>query len=260
MVSEQLEALAVPTRRAIYTTLLRGPHSVGEIADGLPVSRPAVSQHLKVLAEAGLVEASASGNRHYYRARPAGLAALRTWTDQMWDQAMGRFADFAERKEQGMESRIEPVVKRVTVPGTVSEVFALFTECLGEWWPLASHSVAGDDAVDARIDPEVGGRVYEVTTTGDQHEWGLVLQWEQDRRMVLDWYPGLTVSEATRLEISFLSLVGNTEVTLVHDGWEARGEDAMERRGEYDRGWDVVLGLVPGAGSADQVQTLTHVS
>ena len=260
MVSEQLEALAVPTRRSIFTTLLEGPRSVGEIADGLPVSRPAVSQHLKVLAEAGLVEVSVSGNRHYYQARPAGLAALRNWTDQMWDQAMGRFADFAARKEQNMDDRIEPVVKRVTVPGTVSEVFELFSARLGEWWPLESHSLAGSDAVDARIDPEVGGRVYEVTGSGDQHEWGLVLQWEQDRRMVLDWYPGLSISEATRLEISFLSLGGNTEVTLVHDGWESRGEDAMERRADYDEGWEIVLGLMPGVGSSAEVRSPTSVS
>ena len=260
MVSDQLEALAVATRRAIYTTLLDGPRSVGEIANEMPVSRPAVSQHLKVLADAGLVEVSVSGNRHYYSARPDGLEALRSWTDQMWEQAMGRFAQLADRKETKMEGRIDAVVKRITVPGTAAEAFALFTERVGEWWPLPTHSVAGDDAVDARIDPQVGGRFYEVTKSGEEHDWGSVLQWEQDRRLVLDWYPGLPSAEATRLEISFLQLGDSTEVTLVHDGWEARGDVALERRDGYDTGWDQVLGLVPGVGSVVSVRSVAEVS
>lgn len=246
MVSEQLQALAVPTRREIYGILLSGRHSVGEIADRLPVSRPAVSQHLKVLADAGLVERTAEGNRHFYTARPEGLAALREWTDQIWDQAMSRFADFADREEKRMKDRIEPVVKRITVPGDVADVFELFTERLGEWWPMASHSVAGDEVVDVQLDANVGGRMYEVTGDGEQHEWGLVLQWEQDRRVVLDWYPGLSLAETTRLELSFLPLGDRTEVTLIHDGWEARGEEALQRRAEYDSGWGVVLGCLPG--------------
>jgi len=253
MVSEQLEALAVTTRREIYTILLEGSRSVGEIAKELPVSRPAVSQHLKVLADAGLVGVSVSGNRHYYGALPAGLETLRSWADQMWEQAMGRFAEFADRKETNMGDRIDPVVKRVTVPGTASEVFALFTEGIAEWWPFSTHSVAGDDAIDARIDPRPGGRMYEVTKTGQQHDWASVLLWEQDRRMVLDWYPGLPSGEATRLEISFLPLGDSTEVTLVHGGWEARGDEASDRRDDYDRGWDVVLGLVPGVGTVEGV-------
>lgn len=253
MVSEQLQALAVPTRREIYRILLSGRHSVSEIAEQLPVSRPAVSQHLKVLVDAGLVTGSAEGNRHYYTARPEGLAALRDWTDQMWDQAMSRFADLADRKEKKVENRIEPVVKRVTVPGDVTDVFELLTGRVAEWWPMASHSVAGDDVVDVRLDPEVGGRMYEVTNTGERHDWGVVIQWEQDRRIALDWYPGLSVDETTRLEISFLPMGDHTEVTLVHDGWEARGESAIERRSEYDSGWDVVLGCVPGVAAAQVV-------
>ncbi|HET9259989.1 MAG TPA: metalloregulator ArsR/SmtB family transcription factor [Acidimicrobiia bacterium] len=259
MVSEKLQALAVPTRREIYAILISGRHAVGEIAARLPVSRPAVSQHLKVLVDAGLVESAAEGNRHYYTARPEGLAVLREWTDQIWDQAMSRFADFADREEKRMQDRIDPVVKRITVPGDVADVFELFTERIGEWWPMASHSVAGDEVVDVRIDPIVGGRMYEVTGEGDQHEWGLVLQWEQDRRLVLDWYPGLSIAETTRLELSFLPMGDRTEVTLIHDGWEARGEEALQRRDEYNSGWGVVLACLPGVGSAEAVETIARV-
>ena len=259
MVSDKLQALAVPTRREIYAILVSGRHSVGEIADQLPVSRPAVSQHLKVLVDAGLVVGAAEGNRHYYTARPEGLAALREWTDEIWDQAMSRFADFADREEKRMQDRIEPVVKRIAVPGDVADVFGLFAERIGEWWPMATHSVMGDQVVDVRIDPMVGGRMYEVTRDGDQHEWGLVLQWEQGRRVVLDWYPGLSIAETTRLELSFLPMGDRTEVTLIHDGWEARGEEALQRRAEYDSGWGVVLGCLPGVGSTEAVETIARV-
>jgi DNA-binding transcriptional ArsR family regulator len=98
MIDAQLEALAVETRRSIYTMLLDGPRSVSEIASGLPVSRPAVSQHLKVLLDADLARVTEVGNRRVYSANPAGMASLRDWVDQMWNQAMESFARFAREQ------------------------------------------------------------------------------------------------------------------------------------------------------------------
>ena len=77
--------------------LRHGPRAVGEIAHGLPVSRPAVSQHLKVLREAGLVTDRAEGTRRVYYIDPNGLAALRAWLDRFWDDALGAFQTEAER-------------------------------------------------------------------------------------------------------------------------------------------------------------------
>ncbi|MGW9028191.1 ArsR/SmtB family transcription factor [Streptomyces sp. NPDC055722] len=91
-----LSALADPTRRAIFERLVDGPKAVGQLAEGLPVSRPAVSQHLKVLREAGLVVDRAVGTRRVYQLNPAGLGALRAWLDQFWDQALAAFAAAAE--------------------------------------------------------------------------------------------------------------------------------------------------------------------
>ncbi len=85
-------ALADPTRRAVFERLERGPLSVGAIADGLPVSRPAVSQHLKVLKEAGLVADRAEGTRRVYAIDPAGLGQMRAWLDRFWDGALAAFA------------------------------------------------------------------------------------------------------------------------------------------------------------------------
>lgn len=95
-----LTALADPTRRAVFEKLEHGPRSVGELADGLPVSRPAVSQHLKVLKEAGLVSDRAEGPRRVYQIDPQGLGALRAWLDRFWDEALGAFQAEVERSEE----------------------------------------------------------------------------------------------------------------------------------------------------------------
>ena len=92
-----LAALADPTRRRVFERLRSGPKAVGVIARGLPVSRPAVSQHLKVLKEAGLVTDRPEGTRRVYYLDPKGLAPLRAWLDQFWDQALVAFKAEAEK-------------------------------------------------------------------------------------------------------------------------------------------------------------------
>ena len=86
-----LAALADPTRRRVFERLRSGPQAVGAIARGMPVSRPAVSQHLKVLKEAGLVTDRPEGTRRVYYIDPHGLGALRGWLDQFWDQTLAAF-------------------------------------------------------------------------------------------------------------------------------------------------------------------------
>ncbi|MGH3372190.1 MAG: ArsR/SmtB family transcription factor [Nocardioidaceae bacterium] len=93
-------ALGDPTRRAIFERLAKGPLPVGEIARGLPVSRPAVSQHLKVLKEAGLVTDRADGTRRIYRLDPTGVGALRAYFDQFWNQALTAFKAAAEHHDE----------------------------------------------------------------------------------------------------------------------------------------------------------------
>lgn len=93
----QLQALADPTRRRVFETLRRGPRAVGEIAGDLPVSRPAVSQHLKVLGDAGLVVSRAEGTRRLYSVDPHGVDALRAWLDGFWNDALEAFKQEVER-------------------------------------------------------------------------------------------------------------------------------------------------------------------
>ncbi len=91
-----LDALGDPTRRAIVEHLRRGPSPVGVIAEGVPVSRPAVSQHLAVLRQAGLVTERPDGTRRVYRLEPAGFEALRTWLAGVWDDALAAYAAASE--------------------------------------------------------------------------------------------------------------------------------------------------------------------
>lgn len=96
--SDGLTALGDPTRRAIFERLAERPCAVGELAGELPISRPAVSQHLKVLKEAKLVVDRPVGTRRIYQVDPDGLAALRGYLDHFWDQALAGFSDAAERQ------------------------------------------------------------------------------------------------------------------------------------------------------------------
>ena len=97
--SNALTALADPTRRAVFESLRAGPAPVGRIAAGQPVSRPAVSQHLKALKDAGLVLDRAQGTRRVYYIDPDGLGELRRWIDQFWTDALDAFKREAERPQ-----------------------------------------------------------------------------------------------------------------------------------------------------------------
>jgi len=95
-----MTALGDPTRRAVFERLGDGPASVGTIAGELPVSRPAVSQHLKVLKQAGLVTDRQVGNRRIYRLDPDGLGALRAYVDRFWAQALDAFKAAVEQDQE----------------------------------------------------------------------------------------------------------------------------------------------------------------
>lgn len=98
-----IAALADPTRRAIVERLRHGALPVGELAHGLTVSRPAVSQHLKVLSDAGLLEVTPRGTRRVYALAPEGVAALRRYLDALWDDALAAFAAEAGRRASPLD-------------------------------------------------------------------------------------------------------------------------------------------------------------
>jgi DNA-binding transcriptional ArsR family regulator len=97
---EAMNALGEPTRRKIFERLAESPKAVGELAKELPVSRPAVSQHLRVLKSAGLVSEQPDGTRRVYRVEPDGVVALRAYFDEFWDKALASFRVEAEAQER----------------------------------------------------------------------------------------------------------------------------------------------------------------
>jgi DNA-binding transcriptional ArsR family regulator len=109
-----LGLLGDPTRRAIFELLARRPSSVQELADQLPISRPAVSQHLRVLKDGGLVVSRAAGTRRIYQLNPAGVTALRTWLEGVWSDALTGFQKLAETPPADPDSPTDPVARQET--------------------------------------------------------------------------------------------------------------------------------------------------
>ncbi len=103
-IEKAFEALGDPTRLAIFQRIASRPHSVGEIAGHLPVSRPAVSQHLRVLKQAGLVADVRDGTRRVYEVRPEGIEALRKYFDQLWERNLKAIQAAAEKISREKES------------------------------------------------------------------------------------------------------------------------------------------------------------
>jgi DNA-binding transcriptional ArsR family regulator/uncharacterized protein YndB with AHSA1/START domain len=250
MASSQLSALADPTRRSIFETLVRAPSSVGSLAARLPVSRPAVSQHLKVLSEAGLVTSTTVGTRRVYSIRHQGLHELGSWLEEIWDAALDSFERAAKEEHRMTTTQhrvIPPVVKTRTLPLSVERAFALFTEGMETWWPLGSHSITADEGGDVvgvtlRFEGKVGGRVVEVAADGTECAWADVMAWQPPHRLVLSWHPNREPKAATVLEVRFTPHPEGSEIHLEHRGWEELGERGSSVREGYDSGWDVVLG------------------
>jgi uncharacterized protein YndB with AHSA1/START domain len=136
---------------------------------------------------------------------------------------------------------LPPVVKTVWIGLAIEPAFQLFTEEIRRWWPLATHSVGGEEAVACYLEGRSGGRFYEVWRDGSQSDWGKVLAWEPSRRVAFTLHPGRTPDFATEVEVTFDEEAGGTRLTLTHCGWERLGEGANAERKIYESGWDSVL-------------------
>ncbi len=243
-----LEALSDDTRRAILDRLRDGERAVGELAAGLPVTKPAVSQHLKVLRDAGLVVERVHGTRHLYRLAPTGLAVVRTYVEELWDVMLDRYAAAArEARRIGGDmpiSVIAPVLKTIVVPLRADAAFELFFASMSSWWPLDTHSVYEADADQVTVEERLGGHIIEKAADGRLADSGEILEWDRPRRAVLTWHPGYTEDSVTEVEVRFSSEGDElTRVDLEHRGWEALGERAELTREGYDSGWNTVFAV-----------------
>lgn len=238
-----IEALADPTRRAIFERLRGGPTPVGELAATLPVSRPAVSQHLRVLKEAGLVTERRRGTQRLYRLDPDGLGAVRAYFDEFWTQVFADFkaaAENREEKEVTMQAEELAIRKSVTVTAPLDEAFEVFTKRLAKWWPLETHSIGKERIETVVVDGHAGGQIYERLEDGTEARWATVTAWEPPRRLVLAWQVNPDRPVPTEVEVRFSEEGAGTRVDLEHRGWE-QYEDAQEASSYYETGWDLVL-------------------
>ena len=237
-----LALLADPTRRAIVSALRNGPRPVGGIADGLPISRPAVSQHLRYLSDAGLVQVEPRGTRRLYRLDPDALAALHNYLDGLWGEVLSQFAEFVVTEKES--KMLPPIVKTVHVPVGPQEAFELFTARLSDWWPVESHSLSAankDVPMSVEVEPREGGQIIERCADGETRAWARVTAWQPGEKFAVAWHVGRDEAEATDVTIAFARVDGGTQVTLTHDGWAALGESAAQIHGGYLTGWDLVL-------------------
>ena len=120
----------------------------------------------------------------------------------------------AEQKQE-----IEPVQQSVIVDLPIEDVFELFTDRFSEWWPLASHS-AGDDSEGCEMEPNVGGRVFERTRSGEEREWGIITEWEPPNRVSFTWHAGELDAEEQTVDVEFREIPAGTRITVTHTGWE----------------------------------------
>jgi uncharacterized protein YndB with AHSA1/START domain len=131
---------------------------------------------------------------------------------------------------------MEPLELDFTVDCPPERAFDLWARRTSMWWP-SGHSVSADPGITVTFEPRPGGRIFERTPGGEEHDWGEVLVWEPPRRLVYLWHLRFDRSDATEVEIAFEPAGEGTAVTIVHRGWERLGAVAEERRERNRRGW-----------------------
>jgi len=136
---------------------------------------------------------------------------------------------------------IEPVVKILELDVAPQHAFEVFTKRMGAWWPVLTHSVAIDEVRDVLVDDCVGGTIRELTRDGVEHEWGTITAYTDGERIQFTWHPGAPADQSTTVDVRFDAVGSGTRVTLLHTGWEVRGEDGQRIRDNYESGWDLVL-------------------
>lgn len=135
---------------------------------------------------------------------------------------------------------VAPILFSLTVPLPPEKAFELFTARIAEWWPLSDHSILTERAAGCTIEPFAGGRVFEHSTDGEEHDWGKVLAFEPPHRVAMTWHPG--GGPETEVEVRFTAADDGTYVELEHRGWEVFGEEAEAARAGYATGWPYVFG------------------
>ena len=229
-----LEVAAEPTRRRLLQLLASGEHTVTQLASQFPVTRSAISQHLAVLVEVGLVTARKQGRERYYRLDERGVRRLRALFESFWSDELDRLVvDATQPSPQGDFAM--PYEKAVVVPLEPADTFALITEPdrLRRWMTVA-----------ARVDLRAGGE-YRWTVTPGHTAAGTVVDVDPGRRVVYSWGwegGGDLAPGASTVTVTLTPVDGGTEVRLIHDGL------TDEQAARHAEGWDHYLERLVAAG------------
>ena len=140
--------------------------------------------------------------------------------------------------------KTQTIHKSLVVPLSQDRAFRLFTDGLAEWWPVESHSISAGQKKrpqDLNIEPRLNGQIVETLENGTTTVWGHFSAWNPPHSLVLEWYVGRSKDQATRVQADFEAHGDDTRLTLVHDRFEALGEDGPDISNNYQIGWDPVL-------------------
>ena len=256
-----LAILADPTRRALLERLYQGPQPVVELARGLPVSRPAVSQHLKALKAAHLVSDRREANRRIYSLQPAGLGPLISYLERFWGTALESYSEAATRRARlgqdvAVASVIPTIRRSVTVPLEPARAFELFTTGIGEWWPIESKFARGP-VQSLVFEGRPDGRVYEIDVDGVIVDYARVRVWEPPDRVVVAWFVQPELGPPTEVEVRFTKEGAGCRVDLEHRGFENYGDEVgRKQRDSYAGGWPGVLDLFAARAAREQPRAL----
>lgn len=142
--------------------------------------------------------------------------------------------------DRDQRADLAPVHQEVVVPRDRAEAFAIFTERMGEWWPLAALSVGMADSAGVSVDGRQGGTVTERLRDGSEADWGTLLVWEPPARLVMTWHPGHGEDDATEVEVRFDDAGEGTRVVVEHSRWD-RHPNGAALRTAYLQGRQPVL-------------------
>jgi uncharacterized protein YndB with AHSA1/START domain len=135
---------------------------------------------------------------------------------------------------------MEPLRIEFTVACPPEDAFRTWAVDTSLWWP-PGHSVSGESGLRVTFEPRAGGRIFERTPGGIEHDWGEVVAWEPPRRLAYLWHLRFDRADATDVEVTFADEGDGTRVTIVHNGWERLGAAGPERRERNQRGWSGVV-------------------
>lgn len=241
------------TRRTIVERLANRAQTVGELAAGLPVSRPAVSQHIRVLKDAGLVVDQPVGNRRIYRVNPEGMAALRAQLDSFWTRTLAAYKQAVERSHMGgsMTTQTEQASVRaeIVVEAPIEHAFAVFTERFGDFKP-PEHNILEAELAETVFEPRVGGHIYDRGVDGSECRWARVLAYEPPNRVMFSWdldprwHVESNPAKTSEVEVRFVAETAQrTRVELEHRHIDRHGE-GWQRISEgvgSEGGWPLYL-------------------